>query len=150
MGAGQTLNAEDGYFKRKAEAALKVALKGALPSTPLEKKLWSRLVDVQAAALRSAAGASQGRHDHSRSQERRRLDGEQVARKAVMVTTTNMPAQLEPGAYWYLTGGNEAVICEKRAGEDFVRFTNCGRQTWVREVDRFVGPLAVPVVEQAA
>lgn len=59
-------------------------------------------------------------------------------------TTSNAPAQLAPGAYWYIAAGETPVICEKRADEDFVRFTNGGRQTWVREQDRFVGPLPAP------
>lgn len=61
-----------------------------------------------------------------------------------MATTTNSPKQLEPGAYWYTAPGKDPVICEKRKGEDFVRFTNCSRQSWASEGDRFVGPLKPP------
>jgi hypothetical protein len=55
------------------------------------------------------------------------------------------PKTLEPGAYWYLVPGKDPVICEKREGEAFVRFTNGGRQDWARDGESFVGPLSVPV-----
>lgn len=61
-----------------------------------------------------------------------------------MATTTNSPQQLAPGAYWYVVPGKEPAICEKREGEDFVRFTNGSRQSWAREGERFVGPLQAP------
>lgn len=61
-----------------------------------------------------------------------------------MATTTNTPKQLEPGAYWYMAPGEDPVICEKRKGEDFVRFTNGSRKSWANEDDRFVGPLKPP------
>lgn len=58
----------------------------------------------------------------------------------------NMPniASLEAGAYWYTEAGKGPVICEKRSGEAFIRFTNGGRQSWCREGDRFDGPLPSP------
>lgn len=58
------------------------------------------------------------------------------------------PKTLEPGAYWYLVPGKDPVICEKREGEAFVRFTNGGRQDWARDGESFVGPLAVPVTTE--
>lgn len=61
-----------------------------------------------------------------------------------MATTTNSPQQLAPGAYWYVVPGKEPAICEKREGEDYVRFTNGSRQSWAREDERFVGPLQAP------
>ena len=51
---------------------------------------------------------------------------------------------LAAGAYWYVECGKAPVICEKRAGEAFIRFTNGGRQSWCREDDRFEGPLPSP------
>ncbi|WOB11298.1 hypothetical protein [Piscinibacter gummiphilus] len=51
---------------------------------------------------------------------------------------------LAAGAYWYVETGKAPVICEKRAGEAFIRFTNGGRQSWCREDDRFEGPLPPP------
>jgi len=62
--------------------------------------------------------------------------------------TTNSPKALVPGVYWYLVPGKEPAICEKREGEDFVRFTNGGRQSWAREGERFVGPLTPPSAVQ--
>lgn len=53
-------------------------------------------------------------------------------------------ATLAAGAYWYTEAGKGPVICEKRQGEAFVRFTNGGRQSWCREGDRFDGPLPSP------
>lgn len=66
----------------------------------------------------------------------------------VAATTNNAPAQLQPGAYWYIAVGEAPRICEKREGEDFVRFTNGGRQSWVRDHDRFVGPLPPPINQE--
>jgi hypothetical protein len=54
------------------------------------------------------------------------------------------PKELPPGVYWYVVPDDAAQICEKRADEDFVRFTNGARQTWVREGERFEGPLQPP------
>ena len=61
-----------------------------------------------------------------------------------MAATTNSPHTLTPGAYWYVVPGKEPAICEKREGEDFVRFTNGSRQSWAREDEHFVGPLPAP------
>lgn len=61
-----------------------------------------------------------------------------------MAATTNSPQHLAPGAYWYMVPGKAPVICEKREGEGFVRFTNGSRQSWAREDERFVGPLQAP------
>lgn len=55
------------------------------------------------------------------------------------------PKTLEPGAYWYVVPGKDPVICEKREGEGFVRFTNGGRLELTRDGESFVGPLPVPV-----
>lgn len=54
------------------------------------------------------------------------------------------PSHLAPGVYWYVVPGRTAEICEKRDGEEFVRFTNGGRQTWVRDGEGFIGPLFSP------
>lgn len=54
------------------------------------------------------------------------------------------PAALVPGAYWYVRTGHPDQICEKREGEDFVRFTNGSRQDWIRTGESFVGPLQTP------
>lgn len=54
------------------------------------------------------------------------------------------PKNIPAGAYWYLVPGKPPTICEKRDGEDFIRFTNCSRQSWIREGDSLVGPLPVP------
>jgi hypothetical protein len=51
---------------------------------------------------------------------------------------------LAPGVYWYIVPSKSPEICEKRDGEDFVRFTNGSRQSWVREGERFEGPLIAP------
>lgn len=61
-----------------------------------------------------------------------------------MATTLSSPKTLAPGAYWYVVPGKEPTICEKREGEDFVRFTNGSRQSWARDGERFVGPLQAP------
>ena len=67
------------------------------------------------------------------------------------MTANDTPKTLEPGAYWYVAPGEAPKICEKRDGEDYVRFTNGGRQSWVREGDSFVGPLMSPAqLEQLA
>lgn len=58
------------------------------------------------------------------------------------------PKTLSPGAYWYLVPGKDPVICEKREGEAFVRFTNGSRQDWARDGESFVGPLAMPVTAE--
>lgn len=63
-----------------------------------------------------------------------------------MASTGNTPKQLAPGAYWYVVPGQEPRICEKREGEGFVRFTNGARQSWIRDNERFVGPLSAPTV----
>lgn len=34
------------------------------------------------------------------------------------------PSELPKGAFWYVVPGKEPMICEKRDGEAFVRFTN--------------------------
>lgn len=57
------------------------------------------------------------------------------------------PKTLVPGAYWYMTPGQEPKICEKREGEAFVRFTNGSRQSWAREGEYFVGPIQVPAYD---
>jgi hypothetical protein len=59
--------------------------------------------------------------------------------------TTDAPKTLRPGAYWYIKPGESPKICEKREGEDFVRFTNGGRQSWIRECESFVGPIDPPI-----
>ncbi|MCC8397327.1 hypothetical protein LJ656_32650 [Paraburkholderia sp. MMS20-SJTR3] len=56
----------------------------------------------------------------------------------------NEPKTLSPGAYWYVAPGKAPTICEKRDGEDFVRFTNGSHQTWTHDGARFVGPLVAP------
>ena len=56
----------------------------------------------------------------------------------------NTPKTLAPGAYWYVVPSKAPEICAKREGEDFVRFTNGSRQSWARDGERFVGPLAEP------
>ncbi len=58
--------------------------------------------------------------------------------------TNDEPRKLRPGVYWYLVPGKPPQICEKREGEDFVRFTNCGRQPWIREGEAFMGPIDQP------
>lgn len=57
--------------------------------------------------------------------------------------------QLTPGFYWFFEANKVPVIVEKREGEAFVRFTSGGRQSWVRESDRFEGPLQVPGLSQS-
>lgn len=54
------------------------------------------------------------------------------------------PSKLDAGAYWYIAAGKRPVICEKRQGEEFVRFTNGSRQSWIGADDWFVGPLQEP------
>lgn len=54
------------------------------------------------------------------------------------------PKDLTPGAYWYIVPGRPAAICEKRDGEDFVRFTNGGRQSWIKPGEEFDGPIHSP------
>lgn len=58
--------------------------------------------------------------------------------------STNPPKDLAPGAYWYVVPGKAPVICEKRDGEDHVRFTNGSYQRWVRGGERFDGPIQPP------
>lgn len=58
--------------------------------------------------------------------------------------TTKTPKTLAPGVYWYIVPGKASEICEKRDGEDFVRFTSGARQSWVRDGERFEGPLVAP------
>ncbi|WP_146139380.1 hypothetical protein [Simplicispira suum] len=60
------------------------------------------------------------------------------------------PSDLAPGVYWYVVPARPAEICEKRDGEDFVRFTNGGRQSWVRDGEGFIGPLFSPSKDSAA
>ena len=62
-----------------------------------------------------------------------------------MASSDNTPKTLAPGVYWYVVPGKAPAICEKREGEDYIRFTNGGQQTWVREGERFVGPLPAPI-----
>jgi len=57
-------------------------------------------------------------------------------------------SDMPKGAYWYMVPGKEPAICEKREGEAFVRFTNGSRQEWVRDSERFVGQLAVPIAAE--
>lgn len=54
------------------------------------------------------------------------------------------PKDLQPGAYWYVVPGRVPAICEKREGEDFVRFTNGSYQRWIKPGERFDGPLPAP------
>lgn len=54
------------------------------------------------------------------------------------------PADLAPGVYWYIVPGKPAEICEKRDGEDFARFINGRRQSWIRPGESFLGPLPAP------
>lgn len=61
------------------------------------------------------------------------------------MSTPPSPKDLAPGAYWYVVPGKAAVICEKRPGEDYVRFTNGGHQSWVKPEERFDGPLPPPI-----
>jgi hypothetical protein len=63
-----------------------------------------------------------------------------------MASTSNTPKNLDPGVYWYLVPGKAPAICEKRVGEDFVRFTNGAHQSWAREGERFDGPLVPPAL----
>ena len=58
--------------------------------------------------------------------------------------TANKPSTLAEGVYWYVVPGQCPTICEKRSGEDFVRFTNGGRQSWSKEDEVFIGPLSTP------
>lgn len=51
------------------------------------------------------------------------------------------PADLPAGFYWYFETDKQPVVVEKREPEDFVRFTNGQRQTWIRDGERFVGPI---------
>jgi len=48
------------------------------------------------------------------------------------ILTQPTPKDLAPGAYWYVVPGKTPAICEKRAGEDYVRFTNGSFQRWVK------------------
>lgn len=61
-----------------------------------------------------------------------------------MQTHTCKPAQLPPGFFWYFEEGAKPVVVEKRDNEDEVRFTNGRQQPWIRDGEKFVGPLAVP------
>lgn len=54
------------------------------------------------------------------------------------------PKDLASGAYWYIVPGKPATICEKREGEDYVRFTNSCYQRWVKPGERFDGPIQAP------
>lgn len=54
------------------------------------------------------------------------------------------PSELPKGAFWYVVPGKEPIICEKRDGEAFVRFTNGSRQSWVRDGECFHGPIPIP------
>lgn len=54
------------------------------------------------------------------------------------------PKDLVSGAYWYVVPGVNPRICEKRDGEDFVRFTNGSHQSWVKPGERFDGPIQLP------
>jgi len=54
------------------------------------------------------------------------------------------PKNLSPGAYWYVASEQQPIICEKREGEDFVRFTNGSRQSRIRTGANFIGPLPAP------
>lgn len=53
---------------------------------------------------------------------------------------------LSPGVYWYMVPGKPADICEKREGENFVRFTNGSQQSWLRDGESFIGPLISPSI----
>jgi len=61
-----------------------------------------------------------------------------------MARTTNSPKSLAPGVYWYVVPKKAPQICEKRDGEDFVRFTNGAHQSWARDDERFDGPIPQP------
>lgn len=63
-----------------------------------------------------------------------------------MAIHSTKPRDLPKGVYWYMKPGKEPEICEKRDGEDFVRFTNGAHQTWLREGESFYGPLPMPEV----
>lgn len=54
------------------------------------------------------------------------------------------PKSLLPGIYWYIAPGKKPVICERRIDENFVRFTDGGRQSWIGPDDRFDGPIFPP------
>lgn len=61
-----------------------------------------------------------------------------------MTIHTFKPDQLPPGFYWYFEEKSNPVVVEKRATENFVRFTNGRHQSWIRAGEKFVGPLEVP------
>lgn len=54
------------------------------------------------------------------------------------------PKLLAHGVYWYVEPGKDAKICEKREGEDSLRFMNGSRQTWVGDDATIVWPLEPP------
>ncbi len=58
----------------------------------------------------------------------------------------NLIAPLEPGFYWYLSIDREPLVCEKRSGETFLRFTNGAHQSWLSKQDQVVGPLQAPAM----
>jgi len=58
----------------------------------------------------------------------------------------NRIAQLEPGFYWYLAIDRPPLVCEKRDGETFLRFTNDSHQSWLGKQDQVVGPLRAPTM----
>lgn len=55
------------------------------------------------------------------------------------------PAMLPVGFYWYFETDRQPVVVEKREPEDFVRFTNGAHQSWIRDGERFIGPISPAV-----